>query len=154
MAMPRPSPGHRRLEMLAGHWEGKERMYPSEWDPKGGMALGRTTGRLALGGFAVITDYEQERDGAISFSGHGVYTYDPDTELYSLFWLDSTGSPPEVFAGRFTGDVLTLSHGGPHMHDHSVHRRWTRADQAEGICGGSARIQRCRGRQKHPRLLI
>jgi hypothetical protein len=116
MDMPKPSAGHRRLDMLAGSWEGKETMYPSQWDPKGGVAVGRTTSRLALGGFALISDYEQERAGAITFSGHGVYTYDPKTELYSLFWLDSTGSPPEVFGGGFTDDVLTLSHGGPPMH--------------------------------------
>jgi hypothetical protein len=116
MAMAQPSDGHRRLEMLAGTWVGKERMYPSEWDPKGGIAVGRTTSRLALGGFALITDYEQERDGTITFTGHGVYTYDPETQQYSLFWLDSMGSPPELFTGEFRGDVLTLSHGGPHMH--------------------------------------
>lgn len=116
MTMPQPTAGHRRLETLAGTWEGNENMYPSPWDPKGGAAVGRTTSRSALGGFAVVTDYEQERDGAITFSGHGVYTYDPKTELYSLLWLDSTGSGPEVFTGRFTDDVLTLSHDGPPMH--------------------------------------
>ena len=26
------------------------------------------------------------------------------------------GSPPEVFAGGFRDDVLTLAHGGPGMH--------------------------------------
>ncbi len=116
MPMPTPSAGHRRLEMLVGRWEGIETMHPSQWDPTGGRAVGRTTSRLALNGLALISDYEQERDGAITFSGHGVYTYDPETDRYSLFWFDSMGSPPEVFRGGFTGDVLTLSHGGPPMH--------------------------------------
>jgi len=116
MEMPRPSNEHRRLEMLAGDWEGNERMYPSQWDPTGGIAVGRTKSRMALGGFALITDYEQERDGTVTFSGHGFYTYDAKTKLYSLCWLDSTGSPPEVFRGDFTGDVLMLSHGAPPMH--------------------------------------
>ncbi len=116
MEMPGPSAGHRKLELLVGEWEGSERMYPSQWDPKGGVAVGRTRSRLALGGFAVISDYEQERDGAITFSGHGVYTFDPKTEVYSLYWVDSMGSPPEVFEGGFTGDVLTLGHGAPPMH--------------------------------------
>ena len=26
------------------------------------------------------------------------------------------GSPPEVFTGRFSGEVLTVAHGGPGMH--------------------------------------
>ena len=116
MSMPTPSAGHQKLEMLGGSWVGNERMYPSQWDPKGGMAVGRTNSRIALGGFALISDYEQERDGTITFSGHGVYTYDTESELYSLFWFDSMGSPPEVFVGGFTGDVLTLSHAGPPMH--------------------------------------
>ncbi|MDH4351656.1 MAG: DUF1579 domain-containing protein [Gemmatimonadota bacterium] len=115
MTMPQPSAGHDRLELLAGTWEGTEHMYPSQWDPKGGTALGRTTSRVALGGFALISDYQQERDGAVTFQGHGVYTYDPKTQLYSLSWFDSMASPPEVFTGGFAGDVLTLSHGG-HMH--------------------------------------
>jgi len=31
------------------------------------------------------------------------------------------GSPPEVFQGAFTGDVLTLAHGGPGMHARLTH---------------------------------
>lgn len=116
MDMPTPSAGHRRLERLAGTWEGTENMHPSQWDPKGGAAFGRTTSRVAVGGFALVSDYEQERDGKITFSGHGVYTYDPGKQVYVLYWLDSTGSPPEVFTGAFTDDVLTLGHAGPPMH--------------------------------------
>ncbi|MBT8462799.1 MAG: DUF1579 domain-containing protein [Gemmatimonadetes bacterium] len=114
--MPKPGDGHRRLEALAGTWVGEERMYPSDWDPVGGTAIGRTTSRIAVGGFALVTDYEQERDGAVTFSGHGVFTFDSGKDEYSLFWLDSIGSPPEIFAGGFTGDVLTLAHAGPPMH--------------------------------------
>ena len=120
MEMPKPSAGHRKLEMLAGNWEGEERMHPSERDPKGGTAVGRTKSRMGVGGFALMTDYEQERNGVISFSGHGMYTYDPKKDVYSLYWIDSMGSPPEMFSGGFTGDVLTLAHGGP-MH---VRLRW------------------------------
>jgi len=116
MNMPKPAGGHRRLESLAGTWVGEERMYPSAWDPVGGAATGRTTSRMAVGGFALVTDYEQERDGAVTFSGHGVYTFDPRNDEYSLFWFDSMGSPPEVFTGGFDNDVLTLSHAGPPMH--------------------------------------
>ena len=37
-------------------------MTPSEWDPKGGYAVGRTPSRVALGGFAIVADDEQERE--------------------------------------------------------------------------------------------
>ena len=91
-------------------------MHPSQWDPKGEVAIGRNRQHLSLGGFALITDYEQERDGAITFTGHGVYTYDPKGNGYTLHWFDCMGSPPEVFVGGFEGEVFTLAHGGPGMH--------------------------------------
>jgi hypothetical protein len=113
---PTPTDGHRRLERLVGTWEGHETMHPSPWDPKGGPAVGRTTSRLALGGFALLSDYEQARDGRTTFTGHGVYTYDPGEDRYTLHWFDCMGSAPEVFTGGFDDDVLTLGHGGPGMH--------------------------------------
>jgi uncharacterized protein YodC (DUF2158 family) len=116
MDMPKPSPGHERLQQLAGHWEGEETMYPSQWDPKGGIAVGKTVSRVALSGFALITDYEQRRDGAITYEGHSLMTFDPPTGAYQLHWFDSMGSPAETFTGRFEGDVLTVAHGGPGMH--------------------------------------
>ena len=116
MGMPQPSAGHRQLEKLAGHWEGEERLYPSPWDPAGGMATGRMQSRFALDGFALIIDYEQERGGKVTFAGHGVFTFDPKEELYTLSWFDCMGSPPEIFKGRCVNDVLTVAHGGPGMH--------------------------------------
>ena len=116
MNMPMPSEGHLLLEKLSGTWEGEETMYPSQWDPKGGVAIGRNQHKLGLGGFALISDYEQERDGAITFTGHGVYTYAPKEDRCYLHWFDCMGSPPEIFVGGFDGDVLTLAHGGPGMH--------------------------------------
>jgi len=120
MEMPKPSPGHARLELLAGDWEGEETMHPSQWDPAGGKAVGRNRGRISLGGFALINEYEQERDGEITFTGHGVTTYDPKKDEYVMHWLDCMGSPPEVFTGNWDGDVLTLSHGG-RMHARAIY---------------------------------
>ena len=116
MEMPKPAPGHLRMEKLAGNWEGEEKMPPSRWDPKGGAAIGRRKSRLALNGFALISDYEQERGGVITFTGHGILCFDPKRDLYSLHWFDCMGSPPEVFLGRFDGDRLTVARGGPGMH--------------------------------------
>ena len=116
MEMPKPTPGHLRLEALAGHWEGEETMHPSQWDPEGGIAVGRRRSRLALNGFAVISDYEQERDGVVTYAGHGVWSFDQSEDRYALHWFDCMGSPPEVFLGQFDGDVLTVAHGGPGMH--------------------------------------
>lgn len=116
MEMPKPGHGHLKMEKLVGSWEGEETMHPSQWDPKGGTAVGRSTHRMALNGFALLYDYEQERDGVVTFTGHGVMTFDPKGERYTFHWFDCMGSPPEVFVGDFDGDILTLAHGGPGMH--------------------------------------
>jgi hypothetical protein len=124
MEMPKPTLEHVKLERLAGHWEGEEMMHPSPWDPKGGTAIGRTRSRLALNGFAVISDYEQERNGAIVFTGHGVWSFEPKGSLYTLHWFDCMGTAPEVFVGRFDGDGLAVTHGGPGMHARMTYH-WT-----------------------------
>ncbi len=116
MDMPRPTEAHQQLERLAGTWVGEETMHASEWDPKGGIATGYNENRMGLDGFALICNYRQEREGHVTFRGHGVYTYDPERKLYQLHWFDSMGSPPECFEGNFEGDRLELSHGGPGMH--------------------------------------
>ena len=121
MDMPKPTDQHIRLQELLGQWHGTEIMHPSQWDPQGGTATGRTNSRLALNGFAVISDYEQERDGVVTFTGHGVMTYDTKEACYVLHWFDSMGSPPEVFKGVFDGDILTIAHGGPGMHARLTH---------------------------------
>ena len=54
MEMPKPTPEHLMMEKMAGGWEGEEKMFPSQWDPKGGTAVGRMKNRLALNGFALI----------------------------------------------------------------------------------------------------
>ena len=116
MDMPKPTEHHLKLKKLAGTWKGEEIMHPSPWDPRGGAATGHMTTRHALDGFAAISDYHQERDGAVTFTGHGVFTYDANDRQYVLHWFDSMGSPPEVFKGTLDGDTLTLGHGGPGIH--------------------------------------
>lgn len=115
MNMPQPGDGHRRLELLTGTWRGKETMHPSDWDPQGGTAEGVNTSRVALGGFAVINDYEQTKEGKTTYEGHGIYTYDANEDRYTLYWLDSIGSPPEIFTGNFEGNVLTMVSRGERM---------------------------------------
>jgi hypothetical protein len=116
MHMPQPTEGHRRMQRMAGPWSGEEIMHPSQWDPKGGVATGKMDNRVDLDGFAVIGDYQQERDGKVTFSGHSVLTYDPKADVYTMHWFDCMGTPPEVFTGRMDGDRMVLAHGGPGMH--------------------------------------
>ncbi len=108
MDMPTPTEAHKKLEKLAGSWTGQDILHPSPWDPKGGKAIGRIERRMALDGFVMLEDYEQERDGKISFRGHGVYSYDPVEGRYTVHWWDSMGMRVNVYHGQFEGDVLEI----------------------------------------------
>jgi hypothetical protein len=114
--MPKPTEHHQKLNKLVGQWKGEEKMYPSQWDPKGGMAMGHNHARVSLDGFAVVADYHQERDGQVTYQGHAVWTWDAKENCYTMHWFDSMGSPPEVFKGNFDGERLTVSSHGAAMH--------------------------------------
>jgi hypothetical protein len=113
MEMPKPTEDHRKLQKLAGQWIGKEKMHPSPWDPQGGEAVGKVHNRVALDGFVVIQDYEQERGGKVNFRGHGVFRFDAAEKGYVLHWWDSMGMPPNIFRGDFEGDLLKLNCDDP-----------------------------------------
>jgi hypothetical protein len=118
--MPQPTEAHRRLERIAGTWVGEEKIHPTPWDPAGGAAVGRAQNRVALDGFALVQDYEQERDGRVNFRGHGVMRWDPARQHYAMHWFDSSGVPPSEFRGQFDGDVLTLTCAAPQGHSRAV----------------------------------
>ena len=120
MEMPRPTRAHQELQRIAGDWIGKERIYPSQWDPKGGDAVGRVHNTPALDGFAVIQDYEQEKEGKVIFRGHGVFTWNQQEECYVLYWFDSSGMPGSLFKGSFENSLLTLLHHNPQAHVRAV----------------------------------
>lgn len=118
--MPRPTSAHKKLERLAGQWTGREQISPSPWDPRGGPAVGRVRNRVVLDGFAVIQEYEQERDGGAGFKGHGVFRWDVLQNCYVFHWFDSMGMPPTEYRGTFEGDVLKLTAPAPQGQSRAV----------------------------------
>ncbi len=108
MDMPTPTDAHKKLEMLAGSWTGQDILHPSPWDPKGAEANARVECRMALDGFVLLEDYEQKRDGKVSFTGHAVYSYDAVEGRYTVHWWDSMGMRVNVYHGQFEGDVLEI----------------------------------------------
>jgi hypothetical protein len=111
--MPEPTEHHRKLSALAGSWGGPEKLYPSPWGP-GGEATGRMSARLAVDGFFLLQDYEEERDGRVVFRGHAVMGYDAREESYLWYWFDSVGAPPPAPSrGKWEGDTLTFSSESP-----------------------------------------
>jgi hypothetical protein len=113
MDMPKPTDAHRQLEKLAGSWVGDETIYPSPMDPQGGTATSRMTAKVVVDGFALVSDYHQERGGVVTYRGHGIFTYEPQSSEYVMYWVDSIGSPGETFRGRLDGSMLALTSRGP-----------------------------------------
>jgi len=109
MDMPQPGAPQKQLARLAGTWSGEEKIAPSPWDEKGGVATGKVVNRVALDGWVVVQDYEQTRDGQVSFKGHGVFSFDPERNLTVLEWYDSVSGGPSAFTGTWKGDTLTLT---------------------------------------------
>lgn len=113
MEMPKLTAAHRQLERLIGRWAGEEKIHPSPFDAQGGKAIACLENRLALDGFAVVQDYEQEKNGAVVFRGHGVFRWEAMQQCYEMHWFDSMGLAPTVFRGNFTGEVLKLTSQSP-----------------------------------------
>ena len=121
--MPKPGPEHEKLHAMAGSWTSKETIHSSPWDPNGGPATGRSQSRVALDGFAVVTDYEQERNGKVAYRGHGVYGYDAARKQWFMQWNDNvTPTAATPVYGAFEGDVLTFQAEGPMGHSRYVYR--------------------------------
>jgi hypothetical protein len=113
MEMPKPGEAHEKLARCSGVWVGEEKMPPSPWAPDGITATGRNEARMALGGFALITDYRQTVGGATTFEGHSVTVYDQAGQCYVMYWFDSMGSPMNVFKGDIRGDEMVMTGPGP-----------------------------------------
>jgi len=111
-----PTDEHKRMSKLAGTWIGDDTLMPSPWLPKGGKAIGRMTARMALGGFHLIMDWTQERDGKVNFEGHGVLSWDPRGKCYTMAWFDCQGiEHGDKCFGPWEADTLVLTHEAKHL---------------------------------------
>ena len=113
MEMPKPGDAHARLEKLVGEWKGGEVVHPAPWDPVGGTATASIANRRVLDGFAVVQEYQQHREGNSTFSGHGLFWWDPANSQYVMTWTDSMMGTPSHYRGDFEGDVLRLANAMP-----------------------------------------
>jgi hypothetical protein len=109
MDMPRPGEPHAQLRALVGEWHGDEVVHPAPWDPAGGPAKARVTNTLVLGGFAVVQEYQQFRNGAPNFSGHGLFWWDGTKNEHVMTWADSMRGTPTEYRGGFQDGVLRLT---------------------------------------------
>jgi len=117
MDMPKPGEEHRKLQAFVGEWKGDEKMFPSPWDPKGGPAKSRTVTKADLDGFFIVSDYTQERDGKVSYRGHGVYGWDSFQKHYTMHWFDTMGCDPgEPAKGVWEGNTVRFQSQHPMGH--------------------------------------
>jgi len=122
MQMPMPTDEHRKLHRLAGTWVGEERLEPSPWGP-GGAATGHLTGKVALDGMFVVSDYAEEKDGKVLYRGHGVFGWDGTAKTVVWYWFDSMGEGPgEPARGTWDGDVLVLRSTSPRAQGRYTYR--------------------------------
>jgi Protein of unknown function (DUF1579) len=111
LAASSPLAEHARLAAFAGEWNGEEMVFPSRWTA-GGPATSHVVARMDLGGFYLIQDSVQMRDGKQVFATHGIFTFDREDRTYKLFWYDSLGyTPPSPASGGWVGKTLTLVRG-------------------------------------------
>jgi hypothetical protein len=123
MEMPKPTENHARLAAFAGRWTGEEKIHPSPWDPQGGTATARIDSRMTCDGFCLVTDYVEERNGAVTYVGHGVTGYDTKRGCYLQHWSDSMGGmPADAKPGAWIGDTLGFQVAGPHGHSRYLYR--------------------------------
>ena len=116
MEMPKVGNEQKKLnELFSGTWRGEEKLFPSDWDPKGGAAFGTWVVHPSLDGFALLVDYTEERDGKVVYRGHGVHTWDPHASTFVTFWFDNIGFPPkQAIPARLDGNRYTYeSDDGP-----------------------------------------
>jgi hypothetical protein len=125
--MPKPGPRHEKLKAMVGEFVGEETMMPGPWSPEKQQRTGKIKARM-LESFFVISDYEQSAEGQVTFRGHGVYGWDPQSECYRMYWFDSMGGAGGIADGYLEGNVLTFRNTSP-----MGHHRYTYTFEKSGM---------------------
>ena len=113
--MPKPGKEQQQIAKLAGRWIGGEDISETPFGPAC-KTTAVVDNKLSLDGFCVVQDYEQKRDGVVSFKGHGVFAWDPVKQKSVMHWFDTMGGVPQVFDGEWKGDTLTMQCSHPMGH--------------------------------------
>ena len=117
MQMGPPNEKHQKLSAFAGNWKGEEILHPGPWLPQGAKAASKTVSKMGLGGYFLLMDYEQTRDGKVSYQGHGVYGWDQFQSMFTMHWFDVMGVDPGPPAtGHWEGNKLQFRHSHPMGH--------------------------------------
>lgn len=116
MDTPQITQAHDVFKKLVGTWQGEEIHFPSEWNPEGSKGSSRIRNQIALGGFYLIQDLAQSRDGEVVYRAHNLIRWDESEQSYVLHWFDSGGFPPNELRGRNENDALVFIGQDPGGH--------------------------------------
>jgi hypothetical protein len=68
---------------MAGTFESEDQIHPTPWNPQGGTASTRSTGRMELDHSFLIQDTEQHDNGVIVYRTHAVLGWDAYHQLFT-----------------------------------------------------------------------
>jgi len=108
MPMPKPGPEMKELSYMLGTWATDEKFEPSPFMPSGGSATGTNTVRLGPGGFSILME-QRSKSTMGPFTGHGVFTWDANGNVYKSTWVDSMTPGMVVETGRKEGANLVFT---------------------------------------------
>ena len=127
METPQPTDAHKKLHYFAGSWKGDDVMPPGPWSPTPVPAQSSVTFAIGQNGMILKSEYEYWDEVMVpkgTYSGHGVYGYDTEAELYTMHWFDSHRGTSGVHRaeGTWVGDTLTMIERGAKMWHRSTYR--------------------------------
>ena len=106
-AMPKPAAEMKELRDMIGTWASDEKFEQTPFMPAGGTGSGTNTARLGPGGFTVLME-QRSKSTMGSFSGHGVFTWDPNEKAYKFVWADSMTPGVVIETGHKEGENLVF----------------------------------------------
>jgi hypothetical protein len=107
-AMPKPAPEMKDLWDLVGTWTGEETDEQTPFMPAG-TATATNTVRPGPGKFTVLMDHRSKMASGMTFTGHGVLTWDPNDKAYKMVWMDSMTPGVLMSTGKKDGDSLVFT---------------------------------------------
>ncbi|MGQ0722170.1 MAG: DUF1579 domain-containing protein [Candidatus Eiseniibacteriota bacterium] len=110
MAMAAPSEAHKKLEMMAGTWTTKVKMWMDPAAPPQ-ESEGVSENRMVLGGRWLEQRYEGTFMGG-PFSGIGLTGYDNFKKQYIGMWMDTASTSSMMTTGTAGADGKTMTFTG------------------------------------------
>jgi len=97
----------KELRDMIGVWATDEKFEQTPFMPDG-TATGTNTVRLGPGGFSILME-QRSKSPMGPFTGHGVFTWDANGNVYKSTWVDSMTPGMVVETGRKEGANLVFT---------------------------------------------